>query len=145
MYSQKPEVSVPKRTICGCLRYKAMHDHSEGCPQFKYAELFAKEKNQVYENQKLTLLLAEVVKFTEEQRLVRNKEYIRLKVMEELGEYAVAALGDKPVTESARQELVDVLITTLSLFILEGGSLELLGNYGMFKLEKAKDKIREGA
>lgn len=89
----------------------------------------------------LVSLIKQVEQLSADYRLIRTKEKMRLKIMEELGEYAVATLGDKAVTESPREELVDVIITSLSLYFLEGGTSQHLEEYGHKKLAKALKKL----
>lgn len=89
----------------------------------------------------INALFEDIGQFSAKYRLVRPKQKLVLKVLEELGEYAVAALGDKVVTETPRQELIDVLITTASLFFMEGGTTKMLGEYGAIKMQKAKAKL----
>lgn len=109
---------------------------------FDYSTHFKKETKPEYNAQKLLVFLHEVVKLTEQERLVRGKDKVFKKLFEEIGEYAVASLGDKEVSESPRQEIVDVIIITISLLILEGGNLKFLAEYGMEKLEKWKNKLK---
>ncbi len=92
-------------------------------------------------NDHLTAFIAEIIEMSHELRLIRTKEKLFKKIMEEVGEYVVASLGEKQVTESPREELVDVIICALSLYAIEGGSLEHLKEYGNKKLKKAKQKL----
>lgn len=93
--------------------------------------------------QDLISFFKEVGELTQRERLVRGKDKVFKKLFEEIGEYAVASLGDKAVTESPRQELVDCLIMLFSLFTLEGGNLDFLASYGKVKLDKWKKKLEE--
>jgi hypothetical protein len=93
--------------------------------------------------QDLISFFKEVGELTQRERLVRGKDKVFKKLFEEIGEYAVASLGDKAVTESERQEMVDVIIIAFSLFILEGGNLDFLASYGKVKLDKWKKKLEE--
>jgi phosphoribosyl-ATP pyrophosphohydrolase len=95
------------------------------------------------EGQDLVSFFKEVGELTQRERLVRGKDKVFKKLFEEIGEYAVASLGDKEVTESPRQELVDCLIMLFSLFTLEGGNLDFLASYGKIKLDKWKKKLEE--
>lgn len=95
------------------------------------------------EGQDLVSFFKEVGELTQRERLVRGKDKVFKKLFEEIGEYAVASLGDKAVTESPRQELCDCLIMLFSLFTLEGGNLDFLASYGKVKLNKWKKKLEE--
>lgn len=62
-------------------------------------------------------------------------------VIEELGEYAAASavedgLKNKQINETAKQEAVDLFISSLSLFYAEGGTDKELVEYGNKKLNK---------
>lgn len=92
------------------------------------------------ETKDLISFFKDIENITKEERLVMGKEKVFKKLFEEIGEYAVASLGDKNVTESPRQELVDCMIMLFSLFILEGGNLEFLSEYGHEKLNKWRMK-----
>ena len=92
------------------------------------------------ETKDLISFFKDIESITKEERLVMGKEKVFKKLFEEIGEYAVASLGDKNVTESPRQELVDCMIMLFSLFILEGGNLEFLSEYGHEKLNKWRMK-----
>lgn len=90
---------------------------------------------------KLDKFLEEVVEVTQKERLVYGKEYTFKKLMEEIGEYCVASLGEKKVTESTLQECVDIIIMAVGLLALEGGNLDFLAEYGQKKIQKWKDKL----
>ncbi len=108
---------------------------------FDYTPFFEKYTSSDDTFQKLNVMLSKIEKLTNEYRLERNAEKCFLKLMEEIGEYSVAKLGDKPVTESPRQEAIDIIIMAISLMILEGGSLDFMANYMAVKLAKWEKKI----
>ena len=110
---------------------------TEGQPaEFDYTEFFKKSQSSDTLAQKLNVMLHEIEKLTQEYRLERNSEKCFLKLMEEIGEYSVAKLGDKKVTESPRQEMIDIIIVSLSLYFLEGGNLSHFCDYGIQKIQK---------
>src|SRR4051812_22480535 len=63
-----------------------------------------------------------------------------------LGGYAAAdtierGFKDKPLSESAREEAVDVVICALSLFFVKGGTVDELLERGPFKFAKWRARL----
>jgi len=94
-----------------------------------------------FSGQKLLVFIHEVLKAAQRDAKKNNSTTLLFKVLEELGEYGTAKAGHKDVEESPCEELVDILITVLSLYSLEGGSIEHLGEYGAKKLRKYNRKM----
>jgi len=66
--------------------------------------------------------------------------------IEELGEFAAAntvenGYKNKPLTESAKIEAVDVTICALALFFAKGGTVDELTSIGQRKLDKWEKRL----
>ena len=67
--------------------------------------------------------------------------------VEELGEFAKArsveqGIKNASLTESTKEEAVDVVICALSLFYASGGDDEFLAEYGLKKLKKWEQRLQ---
>lgn len=94
-----------------------------------------------FSGQKLLNFIHEVIKTANRDAKKNNSTTLLFKVLEELGEYGTAKAGHKEVDESPKEELVDVLITVLCLYALEGGDTRHIEEYGTKKLKKYNDKM----
>lgn len=94
-----------------------------------------------FANEKLLVFVGEVLKAAQRDAKKNNSTTLLFKVLEELGEYGTAKAGHKEVRETPKEELIDVLITVLCLYSLEGGDIGHIGTYGMKKLAKYNRKM----
>lgn len=76
-----------------------------------------------------------------------SEDALFLNTVEELGEYAAAktverGIKDKDLKESSLVEAVDLIICSLSLFFLNGGTVEDLCKIGNHKLNKWESRLK---
>lgn len=89
------------------------------------------------------------IKDTTVRDLLKNTpDTLILNTVEELGEYAAARTietgrKNKPLTESSKEEGVDLLICAFALFYMAGGTLEEFHEYGTTKLAKWQKRLGE--
>lgn len=93
-----------------------------------------------FSNQKLLNFIHDVINTAKRDAKENDSTTLLFKLLEELGEYGTAKAGHKKVDESPHQELVDLVITALSLYSLEGGTIDHLAQYGKLKLQKYKER-----
>lgn len=108
-----------------------IYDPNEGM-----SEAWKEYAEKRFSSQKLINFIHEVLKTAQRDKNKNNSTILLFKVLEELGEYGTVKAGHKEVKESAKEELIDVIITVLSLYSLEGGTLEHIAEYGFKKLLK---------
>lgn len=94
-----------------------------------------------HKGSKLLVFISDTINAAKRDAKENNSTTLLYKVLEELGEYGTAKAGHKTVKEAPHEELVDLVITALSLYALEGGSIEHLAEYGKCKLEKYNKKM----
>lgn len=85
--------------------------------------------------------ISKIVEVAKRDSSTRTSSIVFLKLLEEIGEYTAAKVGDKKADEKPHEELVDTIIAAICLYSLEGGSIEHLIEYGRFKLLKYNKKM----
>lgn len=96
---------------------------------------------------KLKHFIQDVFDTTEIDLETQTVDDLVFNTMEELGEYVAALTVEKGkkakvLKETSRQEAVDVIICALSLLKASGGSIQDLRTYGVKKLAKWKNRVK---
>lgn len=137
-YKQAIECGLRSDSLCNCPNfngtYGTPHTLSQ-CGQFGFKEFTLQEH---FELKNFMDKIIEVAKRDSDKR---TSSIVFLKLLEEIGEYTAAKVGDKKADEKPHEELVDTIIAAICLYSLEGGSIEHLIEYGRYKLRKYDKKM----